>query len=154
MATYFLDTSALVKLYVAENGSGWLRSIADPRGNHTLVIAAITGAETIAGIARRLRAGSLSIGDASAAMAKFRRDYVKEYSRIQLTRLLLHSAMNLAEKHGLRGYDAVQLAAAITLNNRTIALGLQPITLLSSDTELNTAAAAEGIVVDDPNLHP
>lgn len=62
--------------------------------------------------------------------------------------------MKQAETHGLRGYDAVQLAAAIIMNNRLAALGMPPITLLSSDLELNSAADSEGLLVDDPNAHP
>jgi hypothetical protein len=61
--------------------------------------------------------------------------------------------MSLAEKHVVRGYDAVQLAAALALHAECLAAGTT-LTLVSSDAALNTAAAAEGMTVTDPNLHP
>jgi hypothetical protein len=62
--------------------------------------------------------------------------------------------MILAERHALRGYDAVQLAAALELQTVLTASGLPALTLVSADAELNAAAAAEGLTVEDPNLHP
>jgi hypothetical protein len=43
----------------------------------------------------------------------------------------------------------VQLAAALEVRTHAPSL-----TFLSSDAELNAAAQAEGLAVDDPNLHP
>ena len=50
--------------------------------------------------------------------------------------------------------DAVQLAAALEINTQRIQAGLPPVTLLSADAELNAAALAEGLAVDNPNDHP
>jgi hypothetical protein len=61
--------------------------------------------------------------------------------------------MALAETHALRGYDAVQLAAALNVNSACAAAGAV-FTLVSADGELNAAARAEGLAVEDPNLHP
>jgi len=54
----------------------------------------------------------------------------------------------------LRGYDAVQLAAALEANDERLANALTPLTLVSADTELNTAAQAEGLNVENPNNYP
>jgi hypothetical protein len=51
----------------------------------------------------------------------------------------------LARRHGLRGYDAVQLAAALEVHANVPSL-----TLLSADANLDTAATGEGLLVDDP----
>jgi hypothetical protein len=48
----------------------------------------------------------------------------------------------------------VQLAVAREVQGRRLALGLTGITLVSADQELNAAASAEGLPVDDPNRHP
>jgi len=62
--------------------------------------------------------------------------------------------MAMAEVHALRGYDAVQLGAALEVNGRRMALGAtNPLTLVTGDAELRTAAAAEGLITDDPNTH-
>ncbi len=62
--------------------------------------------------------------------------------------------MNLAERYGLRGFDAVQLAAALQVQAERIASGVPGVTFVSADQALNAAAVAEGLAVDDPNLHP
>ncbi len=60
--------------------------------------------------------------------------------------------MTLAEKHGLRGYDAVQLSAALRVSDECRALGIS-FTLISADGDLNDATRVEGLAVEDPNLH-
>ena|SRR5207249_606074 len=77
-----------------------------------------------------------------------------EYKIIEVTEALVNRAMALAETSGLRGYDAVQLAAALEVHTSYRVVGLPPITLISADAELNTAATAQGLTVEDPNTHP
>jgi hypothetical protein len=62
--------------------------------------------------------------------------------------------MALAEKQGLRGYDAVQLAAGRAINELCVANGLAPIVFVSADEELNLAAVNEGLSVENPNHYP
>ena len=57
--------------------------------------------------------------------------------------------MTLAETHGLRGYDAIQLAAAIEVGRRYVASGLPPIIFVCADSALNAVAAVEGLIVED-----
>lgn len=61
--------------------------------------------------------------------------------------------MTLAEKHGLRGYDSVQLAAAVELQIVRNSLSLSGITFVCADDHLNVAAVAEGLLVENPNNH-
>jgi hypothetical protein len=71
-----------------------------------------------------------------------------------LTPAVLGLAQSVAEIHAVRAYDAVQLAAALEVDRRRAASGLQRLTLVSSDSEMNAVAAVVGLAVDDPNLHP
>jgi len=48
----------------------------------------------------------------------------------------------------------VQLAVALEVNRSHQAAGSSPITLVSADRDLNDAATAEGLTVENPNLHP
>jgi len=48
----------------------------------------------------------------------------------------------------------VQLSAALDLNLQRVTSGLSPITLVSADRELNAAATASGLLVEDPNAYP
>ena len=70
-----------------------------------------------------------------------------------LSTSLVNEAVSLARKYALRGYDAVQLASALQTQNKRANAGLLPLTLLSADTDLNAAAVAEGLTVDNPNDH-
>lgn len=153
MAAYFVDSSALGKRYVAESGSTWLRRLLDPAFGGTVYIARTTSVEVIAAITRRERGGSLTAADAATARSQFRTDLANEYQVVELTESVANQAMLMAEKHGLRGYDAVQLAAALELNARRTTAGLAALTLVSADKELNAAAVTEGLIVDDPNMH-
>lgn len=149
MPEFFLDTSADLKRYVQETGTPWVQALAAPAAGHSLIIVRITLAETVAAIARRKRGGSITPADAATALADFQLDFARQYLIIEVSAPLVDHAASLARKHGLGGYDAVQLAAALETQARLPAL-----TLLSADADLNAAALAEGLVVDDPNLHP
>ena len=60
MAAYFLDASALVKAYVQEPGSGWVRQILR-RGTNVTFVSPLSGAEVLAAIARKQRLGPFSL---------------------------------------------------------------------------------------------
>jgi hypothetical protein len=53
-----------------------------------------------------------------------------------------------------RHVDAVQLAAALEIRQQRQEAGFGPMTLISADQPLDAAALAEGLTVEDPNLHP
>lgn len=55
--------------------------------------------------------------------------------------------------HKLRGYDAVQLAAALELNSILLAAELAPATFVAADDELLSAAQKEGLLIANPNDH-
>lgn len=154
MSDYFFDTSALLKRYVPETGSAWVNALTDPSSGNTVHIVQITEVEIVSAFTRRAKGGGLSTTDATAAIAQFRLDEAAEYEIVAVTSTLISSAATLAEGYALRGYDAVQLAAVLEVHNVLMALGVGPLTLVSADTELNVAATAEGLMVEDPNGHP
>ena len=153
MAAYFLDSSALVKRYVAEAGSGWIAGIFDPAADNRNHIVSIAGVEVTAALARRAAAGSLSRPAAAEAIEQFRADFGTSFHVVDVTLELILRAMNLAGRRALRGYDAVQLAAALLIGEEYTAAGIQCV-LVSADNELNDAALAEGLRVENPNAHP
>jgi hypothetical protein len=61
--------------------------------------------------------------------------------------------MMLVEVHDLRGYDALQLAAALELQAARHALSLSAVTFVCADNKLNSAAGLEGLSVENPNDH-
>jgi predicted nucleic acid-binding protein len=149
VAAYFLDTSTVLKRYVQETGTAWVQALAAPSARHSLFVVRITLAESVAAITRRERGGSITPQDAATAVADFRLDFARQYRVVEVSAGLVAEAALLARRHALRGYDAVQLAAVLEIHATDPSL-----TLLSADAELNTAATAEGVSVDDPNKHP
>lgn len=101
---------------------------------------------------RRQRGGSISAENAAVVLGDFREDFAQAYRVVDVSAALLARAMNVAETHGLRGYDAVQLAAALRVNDECRALELA-LTLVSADAELKGASRGEGLTVEDPNSH-
>ena len=153
MAAYFLDSSALVKRYATETGSPWVENLTDPRSGNRIYVAAITHVEVIAAIARKRKGLLLSATDAAAAIGRFENDLQTDLRVFDLTPNVITMAARLAEKHALRGYDAVQLAVALEINAARTARRLTGLMLVSSDVELNTAAQSEQLLTDDPNSH-
>lgn len=153
MATYFFDSSGLVKSYVSETGSSWVRSVTNPAAANDVYVVRVTEVEITSAIVRRRRSGTLTTAEANAALIKFRQDLRKQFQVIEIDAALLVAAVRAVEVHGLRAYDAVQLAGALTLTTIS-ASPHPPITIVSSDQELNAAARSEGILVEDPNNYP
>jgi predicted nucleic acid-binding protein len=154
MADYFFDTGALVKRHVTEGGSDWVKSLVRAKAGHTLYIARITAVEVTSAITRRQHQGDLSPAQAGAIHGHFRRHLTQRYRVIELTPTLFSNAMVAARRHRLRAYDAVQLAVALEVQRLQGDAGLGPVTLVSADRDLNTAATAEGLSVEDPRRHP
>jgi hypothetical protein len=57
-------------------------------------------------------------------------------------------------RHPLRGYDAVHLACALRLNRALVAQHLPPLVFVCADNDLLSAAAAEGLAIENPNDYP
>ena len=121
-------------------------------------MASITEVEVIAAFARRRKGKSLSVTDANTAISDFKADFSRDFNTVEVTSKVITKAVDLADKHSLRGYDAVQLASALEIYSRLTAIGvdfnLTPFTFVSADDELNTAASVEGLIVENPNNYP
>jgi len=154
MAAFIFDASGIVKRYIQEIGTGWVRGLTDPTASNELFLTHITRVEVTAAIARRGRGGTPLASTVASVPVQFRQDAGHQYNILEITPVLLANAERLTEIHGLCGYDAVQLAASLELHRRRQTAGLSNVTLISADQELNTAGIAEGLLVDDPNAHP
>jgi predicted nucleic acid-binding protein len=161
MAIYFFDTSALVKRYAPEEGTRWVQSVTDPASSNRIYIARITGAEVIAAFTRNVRDGDTTLANAAKVIVDFRYDFNNQYSLIEISELVVARAMALIETHTLKGYDGIQLAAAIAINAALLSINIpvvggSALILVSADNQLNRAAAAEGLRLENPqsHLHP
>src|SRR4051794_20248795 len=79
MAAYFLNTSAVVKRYIKETGSAWVRALADPLAAHLIYLARITDVEATSAVIRRQRGGTISPAAAATMLRQFRQDQALGY---------------------------------------------------------------------------
>lgn len=137
MITY-VDTSTLLKRLLDEEGSAAADVIWDAAD--VLVSVATVVVEARAALAAARRGGRLTseeLGDAKAAFS----DLLEEVSIVEVTDDLIARAADLAEQEALRGYDAVHLAAALTV---------EAMVLTSADEALCAAAGRRGLHVANP----
>lgn len=107
----YLDASALVKRYILEPGSQEV--IALTASAAAVATSLVSRAEVAAAFARAVRLGVLDDRDGRRAQRRFAREW-PDLVRVPVTEALVARAETVAWDHGLRGYDAVQLAAALT----------------------------------------
>lgn len=147
MAIYFVDSSALVKRYRTERGS---RFVADCIENADgLVASRLTKVEVTAALVRRARAANQPQA-VEPALAALEVELRNSFDVVELDEPLVEQAAALARKHLLRGADAVQLACLLLARHD---YANDALVLLSADDELNTAASAERLPFENPNLH-
>jgi predicted nucleic acid-binding protein len=136
----YLDTSALVKLYVDEEGDTNVRTAADQAD--VVTTSALAYVEARSAFARRRREGALSSSEYRRVIHDLDEDWPR-YLTIQVVESLIHEAARLAEAYRLRAYDAVHLASAATAHRE---IG-HPIVFASWDGPLERAARREGLEV-------
>lgn len=157
MGAYFLDTSALVKRYIAEVGHEWVEAICNPDAEHTIIISQAALVEAVATFCRKARDPNvvqrITEADRDQAIAVFRRDAKRQYNVVPVTTTLYTRAGNLCLHHRLRAYDAVQLACALATRDKLAALGVVPV-FVCADLTLLTIAATEGLAISNPHTQP
>lgn len=137
----FADSSALVKLYADEPGAEAVRDL------QLLVVSQLARVEVPAALWRKHRIGELPVDDTRLLVATFEADYFgtddeePRFVVLGITHRVLDESARLAGVHGLRAYDAVQLAAA-TAAHQAVDEG---VAFVAFDNALCVAAAAEGL---------
>ena len=159
MAFYFLDTSALVKYYILEPGSSWIRSLIDtyPTGIgqplNAIVIAELSLVEAAAAFAILHRMDRLRRKLRDTAFSALSSDITSH--RYQVMPILSNDivvAANLTQDYPLKAYDAMQLAVAIRLRSVLLQRGIGVIFISGDQTQL-TAAQIEGMQSQNPFDH-
>jgi len=134
----FFDSSAFVKRYLAEPGSEVVRAAL--RKPH-VAVSRLVQAEVPAALARAQRRGMLTTSQRDELFARLEDD-LRELTIVELRTATLALVPELVVRHPLRAYDAVQLACAVTLRKKRLA-----VTFWAADANLCEAAEAEGLRV-------
>ena len=108
----YLDSSALVKLYLDEAGRDSV--VAAVSTEDVIATQELAYIETHAAFSRAEREGRLTHADLDRLREEFERDW-PSYFVIKVSQPLLEQAVKLVDSFALRAYDAMHLAAAQTL---------------------------------------
>lgn len=145
---YFLDTSALVKRYLSEAGSAYVRRLFHRTGV-TFYQTFLTPLETTSALYRRHRAGQISTEELSFLLKSYAVHSHEEYLLLPYSESLIDTAGPLIARHPLRALDAIQLASALKLRD-SLPPDAPSLILLSSDDRLVSAARHEHLQAMNP----
>jgi len=132
----YLETSRLVKLYVEEAGSEKTsRLVEEAEFSATSIVSYV---EARAAFSRKRRDGGLTEREYRAAKTGLDEDW-DHFIVLRATMDVVREGGRLAAKHGLRGFDALHLASALSLGSCHFA---------SADVKLKSAARLEGLTIE------
>jgi predicted nucleic acid-binding protein len=145
----YFDTSALLKRYVTETGTEWVKSLLASLDAPVVLISRLAVVEA----ARRAREGNLPAEALDNLLRLFEYDVAYRYHILELGPATIDAARDLALQHPLRAYDAVHLATAWLANQELVRTGKPPLTFACADDRLVGIAGATGLLTDNPLDH-
>jgi predicted nucleic acid-binding protein len=146
LAFYFLDTSALVKLYVQEPGTDRLLPLVSAQPENRFAVLAISVVELRSAIRRRQRAGDIDADAALAVLETVQSHMQTRFIRQAINDSVIDIALEMIDRYALRAYDAIQLAGCLSL----CAITTEAFTFVCSDQRLVEAARSEQLRVLNP----
>lgn len=146
MALYFLETSALVKLYVQEPGTDRLLPLVSNRPENRFAVLTISAVEARSAIRRRQRGGDIEPNSANLVLDSLQKHMETLFIRQVVNDTVIEGALEMVDRYALRAYDAIQLAGCLVLS----AIESQALTFVCSDHQLLAAARSEQLRVLDP----
>ena len=146
MASVYLDTSALLKLYIAEKGTEQVIEAAEGAADGRIVILVLTPLEARSAIRRREREGDIAAADVNRVLRQIEDDCSTLFLTQPLSSPVMEEAARLIDRHPLRAYDALQLAGCLVVRE-----GMpEPVTFVCADARLCEAATNEGLKTLNP----
>ena len=147
MASFYLDTSALIKRYIEEEGTARVVALGEDQDDDTqFIILDVTLLESRSAVRRREREGDISGADADRILKRIEED-ASSFLVIQPSTLaVIEEASRLIDRHPLRTYDALQLAGCLVVRHRVP----EALTFVCADTRLCETAVAEGLNALNP----
>lgn len=150
MAVFYLDSSALLKRYRTEKGTGVVDAIYDNRSDeHFLVTSQLTCVEVESVAARARKAGLLNIRAYGALLASFARDISEGVRVIPIDHEALVGAAESVREVPLRSLDAIHYSVVKRMHRRHDA-ATHHFVFVGSDRELLDACEHAKINTLDP----
>jgi uncharacterized protein len=136
----YIDTSALVKRYLNEDGTEAVMSLCLEA--EALAISEVGYAETLAAFYRKSREGVIDAKALRKAIQEFKSEW-ETMATVSVGGPVNQRVEALIATHGLRGFDAIHLASAVVLKDQ----GIKDLVFLAADQRLVGAAKAERLQV-------
>uniref|UniRef100_E6Q0B1 PIN domain-containing protein n=1 Tax=mine drainage metagenome TaxID=410659 RepID=E6Q0B1_9ZZZZ len=146
MASYFLDATALIPLFVRGLGTDFMMRLMDETEDNRKLIAAGTPLEVYATLKRGELEGVISEQDGAEARGILRMESARMVQQ-PLNPAVLEAARQMLDQHPLRASEAIQLGAAVVAREMLLDV---PVVFVSSSLPLLTAAQAERFEVLNP----
>jgi predicted nucleic acid-binding protein len=143
----YLDSSALVKRYVEEEGTNFVKSIL--AGNGLIATSKLTYPEILSALMRKVRAGEIERKTFNGIINVFDKDW-EHVLMLDFHNDLLQVVKMLIEKHPLKAADTIHLSSALWLKLSS----KSDVTFVASDSNLLKAARAEKLQVMNPLGEP
>jgi len=148
VALLYLDTSALVKLYVQEPGTERMLALAHPDAGNRLAIVSLARLEFRAAVRRRAKLGDLDAAAADGLIRGFVEHLASVFQVQPVNDAVLDEAAGVIDRYTLRAYDAMQLGGCLALRS-TVGEDIE-VVFVCADDALVEAARIEGITVINP----
>ena len=139
----YLDSSALVKRYVQEEGTDFVKSIL--AGHGLITTSKLTYPEILSALMRKVRAGEIERKTFNGIVEMFDKDW-DHVLVLDFHNDLLQIVKVVIEKHPLKAADAIHLSSALWLKLSSKA----DVTFVASDSNLLKAAQAEKLQIMNP----
>ena len=146
MASYYLDTNALVKLYVEEQGTDVVIQLTGDLNRDQLAILDLALLECRSMVRRRERELAITREDAERILDLVEDHGLSLYVVQPTTADVLREARRLLDGHPLRTLDALQLAGCLSIRQSVP----PPLTFVCADTRLCEVASQEGVATLNP----
>ena len=148
MTLFYLDSSAWLKRYFLEPGSGWMTRLFES-GNH--LASSVLGYIEVASALTRQQVPRKLDEDKLAQLQQQLEEDWGDLTGFPLTDETVCRALRLARGYKLRGADAVHLATALGVNDALVGTG-NSLVLVASDEDLLAVAQQTGLTVENPAI--
>ncbi len=145
MASFYFDTSALIKFYIEEEGTAQILHLAETLDGDQIVVLDVTLLESRSAVRRREREGDISGPDANRILKQIDQDASSLYLVQPLSSAVIEEAARLIDLHPLKAYDALQLAGCLVIRH-----SMPPVTFVCADVRLCKVSGLEGLTTLNP----
>ncbi len=144
----YLDTSALIKLFIDEDATAKVRALAVGRiAADVLLVSRLGYTEASIGLARMVHLGRISIGDLPHYLGGLKDYWDQSIQEVELSEAVLEDARQLAIRFPLRTYDTIHLASAREARRMLRGVFDGEVRFLAFDVALLKAAREVGFTI-------